>query len=99
MFFDVRDVVDARFRVKQMSASDMGLAALQRQQASQAADIRCCDLQFRVSQLELVFEYSDGEVVTTRAKDGIFNFLFGPQQFHLYFLARIQTFDKAGDAQ
>ena len=33
-FFDVGDVVDARFRVKQMSAGDMGLTPLQRQQAS-----------------------------------------------------------------
>jgi hypothetical protein len=33
-FFYVRDVVDARLGVKQMSAGDMGLTALQSQQAS-----------------------------------------------------------------
>src|SRR5262249_46773457 len=49
VFCDVGYVVDAGFRVKEMSTGDMSLAALQSQQSSQAPNIGCSDLQSGVS--------------------------------------------------
>ena len=49
--------------------------------------------------LELVFDDSDSQVMTARAENRILNFLCGPQQTHVEFLAGIDSFHETRDAQ
>jgi hypothetical protein len=69
-----------------MCAGHVGLAALQRQQTSKAADIGSRNFELRMMLLELIFDHTDGEIVTTGAKNRIFDILSRTKQIDLNFL-------------
>ncbi len=93
---DVGNVVGPRFGIEQMSAGDMGLAALEREQTAQAADVSGGDLELGVAQFQLIFQYADRKVVAAGAENRVLDVFDRPQELDLGLIAGVQAFDQTG---
>ncbi len=97
--FYIRDVVNTAVAIEEMRSADVGFTALQGQQGAQAADIGGGDLELRIAELQLVFEHAYGEIVTTCAKNRIFDILDGSKQFNVGLLTSVEPFNETWNAQ
>src|SRR5581483_10926414 len=96
---DIGNIVNAALRIEQVGAGQVSLAAPEREQSAETADVGGGNLQLRMAPLQLVFEHADGEIVAAGAENRIFDVGEGPKQLDLSFLAGVEPFDQAGNAQ
>ena len=88
---DIGNVVNTAFGIEKMRAGHVVLTALQRQQSTETSYVSRSNLDFRMPQLQLIFQYSDRQVMTPGAKNRVLDILERPKQFDINLFAGIQS--------
>jgi hypothetical protein len=82
-----------------MSAGHVGLAAGKRKQTAKAANVGSGDLKLRVKLFQLIFDHTNGEIMTAGAENRVFDIFSGPKQIDLNFFAAVQSLDETWNPQ
>src|SRR5690242_15999228 len=95
---DIGNVVNTAVGVEKMRARHVALTALQCEQSAETSHVSRSDFDVRMPLLQLIFQYSDRQIMASGAKNRVLDIRERPEQFDIRFFTGVQPLDETGNA-